>query len=411
MAPSVGVDLADTLPVAFARLARRHGGVTALDDGAEPVTWGELATRARLFGVALDEQGVRRGDSVAVCLPDAGLRIAVDQAALAAGGIVTGAGGGEGAGWRVDPGGLSRGGGEVTPLPALLAVGREADRSSPDRFERLAATVAAGDVAVAAGGHRFTHDQVLWGLRSVISWLDPVVGADAAVGAGLPVVVPGRWDEPGRSVLGVWWPLVAGATGHVIGPDSDTSTGVIATMAGVRPVVAIAEPVVWAALAGAVRRRLATAGSSGPRRYLGAGRARAAGERLGSVERLGWRALDRTWGSRLRRDLGLDRCRWAVCLGRPDEAVRRDLAAVGLDLVATFMADGVVGPVTATAPGTPGWSSGWPLPGRSVTVDAGEVVVGGAGVSGDGGGGGGARRTGRRGRLTADGQLRLAPRP
>lgn len=409
----------DTLPVAFARLARRRGGVTALDDGAERTTWGELAALARLLALAFDAAGMGRGEPVTVTIPEGGLRIAVDQAVLALGGITTAEGDGVGTSWRVDLGGLSRGHGEVTPHPALLAQGRAANRAGPDRFERLAAAVSPGDVAVTNGGHRFTHDQVLWGLRSVSSWLAPMVrdieagtGAGAG-GAGVDVVVPGGWHEPGRAVLGVWWPLTAGATVHVVDPAAGT-TAVVATMASARPVVAVAEPATWAALASGVRCHPALDRSAAGRRYLGSGRASAAGERLGPVERLGRWALDRTRGSRLRRDLGLDRCRLAVSLGQPDEAVRRDLAAVGLHLAVAFLADGVVGPVTATVPGSPAWFSGTPLPGRTVSVERGEVVVGGGGLGASDGsdvGDSGPRRTGRHGRLTPDGQLRLSSSP
>lgn len=397
MAGSFGVELADTLPVTFARLARHHGGVTAVDDGAERATWGELAASARLLALALDERGVGRGDTVTVNLPSGALRIAVDQAALAVGGI--GDGDGDSSGWRVDAGGLSCGGGEVTPHPALMAAGRAADRARPDRFEQLVAAIAPGHVAVTIGGDRFTNDQLLWGLRSVKSWLAPMVGAEAGAGAGLDVVVPGGWHDPGRAVLGFWWPLAVGATVHIVDPTTDTPAGIVATLASARPVVAIADPATWASMAAAVRRHPG-ADRSAARRYLASGRARAAGERLGPVERLARGALEVTWGGRLRRDLGLDRCRSAVSLGRPDEAVRRDLAAVGIDLVVTFLTGGVVGPVTATVPGQPAWSAGSPLPGRTVSIEGGVVVVSGGGVSG------GSYRTGRQGRLTADGQLR-----
>jgi hypothetical protein len=408
------MELADTLPVAFARLARLvggvrpRGGVAAYGDGGAPVTWGELAVRARLLALALDERGVGRGDTVAVTIPDGPLRIAAYQAVLAVGGIITDD---DSAGWRFDPGGLAGNGDEVTSHLALLAAGRAVDQVAADRFEQLAATVAPDDVAVRLGDECFTHDELLWGLRSVGSWLAPVV-ADADVGSRLDVVVPRGWQDPGRVVFGVWWPLTVGATVHVAGPPTGTTdspaTGaaVVTTMTRARPVVAIAEPAVWAALAGVVRSHPDLDRSGAGRRYLRAGRARAAGERLGPADRLSRRVLDSSRGGRLRRDLGLDRCRWAVSLGRPDEAVRRDLAAVGVDLVVTNLVEGVVGPVTATAPGSPVWSSGSPLPGRTVTVEAGEVVVGGAGVCA-GEAGGGARRTGRHGRLTADGQLRL----
>src|SRR5690606_33737942 len=64
-----------TLPRALERAADRRGyGFTFVHDDLreEELTWASLLERAQAIAVALHERGVRKGDHVALVLPDAG---------------------------------------------------------------------------------------------------------------------------------------------------------------------------------------------------------------------------------------------------------------------------------------------------------------------------------------------------
>ncbi|HEY7073280.1 MAG TPA: AMP-binding protein, partial [Acidimicrobiales bacterium] len=65
MSPAAG-----TIPGLLAGTVARHGGLTAVVDGDERLTYAELASRARDFGGALVAAGIEAGDRVALWAPN-----------------------------------------------------------------------------------------------------------------------------------------------------------------------------------------------------------------------------------------------------------------------------------------------------------------------------------------------------
>jgi fatty-acyl-CoA synthase len=79
-----------TLPDALARAAERTGyGFTFVrDDGTEEEhTWADLLTQAKAFGAAFVDRGMRKGDHVALILPEAGEFIPAFLGVIQGGGV------------------------------------------------------------------------------------------------------------------------------------------------------------------------------------------------------------------------------------------------------------------------------------------------------------------------------------
>ena len=79
-----------TLPRALERAAERTGyGFTFVQDDLreEELTWASLLVRAKEIAVALNERGVRKGDHVALVLPEAGEFVPAFLGAVQAGAV------------------------------------------------------------------------------------------------------------------------------------------------------------------------------------------------------------------------------------------------------------------------------------------------------------------------------------
>ncbi len=365
-----------TLAATLVAAAHRHAGRPAVAG----TTWGDLARRARWATLGLVAAGMGGGSEVVVAIDAGGDRIVAEMALAAAGAVLV-----------ADGHGI-----DAAALAVAEATGAALDADAPDRFEHDLQALDPGAVLLRAGRREVTSGQALWNLRSSARWLLPVQAGLADDEA--PVVVSdGRWAEPGAAALGWWWPCLVGA--RVLVP----TCGFPAALAEGRPHLVVGGPDAWAEVAGEVRTHAAAARPWVGGRHLAAGRALAAGEALGPAERVLVPLIGRTSGRRLRVALGLERCRLAVCLGRPGEASRRDLAAAGVAVLAAWAPPGTAAPVVAgDITERPPRSWGRPLPGYTVKVFDGEVHVE------RGGGGDPPLATGIRGRLDEHGRLHLA---
>jgi long-chain acyl-CoA synthetase len=200
-----------------------------------------------------------------------------------------------------------------------------------------------------------------------------------------------------------------------------------------RPTVFFAVPRVWEKLQGAICSEVA--GMSGlPRRLadsylaLAGARSAASGPDAGSVgrrvrRRLGYRALDRVVGAKIRAQTGLDQARILVSGAAPIEPdLLRWFDGIGLPVAEVYGQTEDCGPTSLNPPGAIRIGSvGRPLPGVDVRIaDDGEILVKGPNVTpgyfndpqrtheliGDDGW----MRSGDLGRLDADGYLYVTGR-
>ncbi|MBI2708341.1 MAG: hypothetical protein HYX34_01400 [Actinobacteria bacterium] len=483
---------AETLPAHFARRVARHRELPAPvelpSSGATP-TWGDVARRARVLALGLCDIGVGPGVEVVVAPGGAAERIAAEQAVLAAGAAllvgpptpersvaggrpdapfvlgwagtagapVSGAAGGpagvpaeEGArcldaadlaveGARcLDAADLAVEGARCLDAARLAVEGAAIDDRHPDRFEQHVAGLDPASPALVACGHRFTHREAVWALRSLERWLDPELAAEAAsepIGAGAtagrggapvptarpPVLVAADPADATANLVTTWWSLAAGAPVVVL-PGADDpragepgadgpragDPGADGRFAGalrmLRPVVVVLDASHLGTIAAALHSDRRLARSAAGRRFLATGRALAAGDPVSPLRRSLQARRDGRRGRALRAGLGLDRATAVVALGAPPEAVRRELLALGVPLRIAWSPPGVLGPATVTSGAEPPGSRGRPAPGRTVRVETGgRIVVEGAGVAG------GRVDAGARGTLDDRGRLHLRP--
>ena len=190
-----------TVAATFAATAHRHRDrparidVTA-DGRRHRTSWGSLVRRVRHASLALDDQGVRPGDAIAVDASATPADRAADLLVAAALGAVVRQGDGE----RVD-------------LERLAALGAVLDDRHPARFEALVAQRDDQEVLLATGGVDHTHASLLVAARSFAQ------GAGIGVDDGLLVSLgPGTAVEIGTAVL---VPALTGATAWSSAVDLD----------------------------------------------------------------------------------------------------------------------------------------------------------------------------------------------
>ena len=322
--------------------------------------WRATGLRARHAALGLVEAGLGSGEVVTVTGtgPE---RTVAELAVMAAGGATTPEKQGDGSRLL-----------DIGDLEALCDQGVAVDRARPDRFEELVASVTCDDVATIADGHRLSHGNVLWAVRSLVRWLD----------AGPAETVVVRAD-PAAVAARVAGPYLAAAL----------AADLLHRWEG-RPTVAFADAAGWDELAGRVT---AQAGEGA----LRVARARAAGDPLTRVERARARVARRAMRA-LRAELGLDRCRAFVCLGpRPGVTTRRELAAAGIHVAGSWGHPGCGGIAAIGDPPCP-------IPGVTIGIDDdGCVAVRGPSVAAEPGGDGWLR-TGEPGRLDERGALHPA---
>jgi len=158
--------------------------------------------------------------------------------------------------------------------------------------------------------------------------------------------------------------------------------GAIATALAGRADLVVADPRSWAALAAGGRDRAVR--SRRGRALLRHGRVAAAGEPRTPGERAAARVLDRRTGPAVRDAAGLGRMGLGISLGPLEVADGRDLAALGVPVVPTWVDARVPAPVAAggVVHPTPAGRWGRPLPGRSISCGGPTTTVAGGDVAG-----------------------------
>ncbi|QYG92757.1 hypothetical protein HC251_10175 [Iamia sp. SCSIO 61187] len=351
-----------TFAAALVSGLRAHGDGPAAPDGRR---WSAQADDARTLALGLAEAGIGPGTVVRVAVgPAPAARVAAETAVLAVGAALA-------TDDAVDrdvelDDAEVRGAGPDRPLAEVRAAGTEVDRRRPDAHEVRLASVAPDEVALRGAGLVVTQAQAVWALRSVAAWVGPAVPDGPRV-----VVAPPVDATPAAALVGRWWPATAGAV--LAAPATD----VAATARRLDPDIIVGDAALWAALADAVR--VAAARTRPGTALLRRGRALAAGEASGAVERLGRGLAERRAGERVRVAAGLEGLALGICLGPLDLGTGRDLAAVGLPVVATWVEPGVLAPVASGPRARPTPAEPWarPLPGRTVAVGPPPVVHGG----------------------------------
>jgi hypothetical protein len=351
----------ETVAATFAATAHLHRDrpaaiEVAVDGTRRTTTWADVVRTVRHAAVALAGEGLGDGASVAL-EPGAPAphRAVVLLVAAATGAVVVG------------------GRGQVLDLASLAVAGSAIDDRHPDRFEVLVAARDRHEVLLHAAGVDHTHASLLVAARSFAQGAG--IGPEDGLHVGLR---PGTAAE---AVLAVVVPALTGAAAWTSaastaapGPDPLAATG------GPTWVVSGAP----GAPAPRARRRWRRPLPPAPRHLLVVGDAAGphTGERLDGVD----------------------------TAGSVDAALAADTALsvdVGLAADTALSVDAAGGVVTGFGP--PG-SVGRPLPGVSVTVEDGEVLVRSCGVppGAPGLGADGWLATGRRGRLEG-GALVLEP--
>lgn len=354
-----------TFAAALVSGLRAHGHRPSGPDGRH---WALAADDARTLALGLVAAGVEPGSAVRVVAevgdsPDAVL--AAELAVLASGAVLVVDDTAE-ADAELSSAGLT-GAGKPRSLGEVSAAGAEVDRGQPSAHEDRLAAIAPDDVAVRGDGVAVTQAQALWALRCVAAWIGPVADGPRSV-LGVP---PSRGTLT-AALLGRWWPATAGAALAAPRP-----AGPVHRSVDLRPDVVIGDAEAWDELVDAVRA--SAAGSRAGTTLLRRGRALIAGEVAGRAERVGRSLAERRAGERLRGAAGLDRLALGICLGPLPVATGRDLAAVGLPVIATWVEPGVPAPVASgpRARPTPAEPWGRPLPGRSIDPGPPAVVHGG----------------------------------
>lgn len=333
-------------PTTFAALMvgglRANGDRPATGDGRR---WSQVADEARALAVGLAHDGVGPGTRARVpASGDPATRLAGEVAVLAVGAVLV-----------VDP-----------DAPADLVVdgtaaGPVEDPDGPAGHEARLAAIDPDAPALVTRAATVTHAQAGWAVRSVASWL----AAPLPTGPARAATV-GPAEALVDAVVGRWWPASVGAT---LVAEGDRRAR--------RPDLVVGGPAAWAAIADEVR---AAAGRTrAGRALLRRGRVLAAGEVDTPVERVARAVAERRRGHDVRAAVGLDALAVGVCTGPLAPVDARDLAALGLPVVAAWTDPTVPAPVAATpvarsAPVSP-W--GRPLPGRSVEAGPPVVVHGG----------------------------------
>jgi hypothetical protein len=392
---------AATLPAAAARATYRSGpdaGVVV--DGAATTGWRTVGTRARHLALGLSAVGIGPGCRVDVVLPPSVEAAVVDLAVTSTGATLgLGPSGAEatasGPFLRITGKGLTGRSGTAS-VEELAARGARSDEVEPDRFERLVAAIDPAAVLIDERGHgdnrlRLDHR----GAADVLGSLTRALAGPPRDGV-VRVLVDGPWSTAADRLLGLWWPLISGAS-TCVGSARRFPQRLVAA----RATVVVASGASWAGVAPGLRAApRIRAGSRLERLTLGTGRAAVAGEPVGRLASMTRRVATAAVMPGMLADLGLASCTRALAVGPLDEAVRRDLLAAGVPLASVWIPAGAVMPVTMTGPGSTDRSSGRPLPGWRVTIeDGGVVAADGPGSS--------ALLTGRRGRLDDTGHLWL----
>jgi len=311
-------------------------------------TWAELARRWRHGALALEADGLQPGDRVRVPADVAHEWTEIEHGVLAAGGVSVAGDAPSDVAHVVT----------AARWHDLVARGAEIDDEQPDRFEKLVERIDPDAPATVDGDRELSHGQVLWWARSLDRFVTPVVEDEreehtvACIGVGsfLGRLFAQYW--PARTGATVWWPA------H--GATSDAVTDVVRE----------AQPTVLAGPASLWRDLAAVAAARANDTWLALGRTHVAGEPMGATARASRRALQRMFGRRLARDLGIDRCHTRLAVDDLDRATSRELAAVGIDVARAFApsACGVVAVDGRVAPGV------------AARVRAGEVDVRGPGT-------------------------------
>lgn len=353
-------------PTLAGLLVRGMRSAAARPADARRTRWTDAADRARDLAVGLIDDDQVAGRTVTIDLDALHPVEAVicEVAVWAAGGAVRLSGVGRGQVLGRRSGRSDRVDCDLD-VDALVAAGRVTDASPDDHEERLAA-LDPDAIAVVGDGVALTHGQLAWALRSVQQWLREVVPDGPSVVA----VSAGRTDVAGV-MLTRWWPAVEGARTVPVRPGT-----LPAVVDEVDPDVVLAGPDEWHAVAARLREvvpsvRFGTA-------MLRAGRIAAAGEPA-PLPVAGWAEASRRWvGPRVRTVANMGSMRAGVCLGVPRAVDSRDLDAVGLAVVPTWLERPLAAPVAAGVTGS-GGVGGWgrPLPGRTVDVGPPATVAGG----------------------------------
>jgi long-subunit acyl-CoA synthetase (AMP-forming) len=386
---------ADTLPAAAARATHRSDAGVVVD-GTATTGWRTVGARARHLALGLSATGIGPGCRVDVALPPS-VDAAVADLAVTSTGATLGLGRAEDDGrlLRITADGLTGPAGTAS-VEALSARGAESDEAEPNRFERLVASIDPSAVLVderGPGDTRLRLDHR--GASDVIASLGRALVGPPQDGV-VRVLVDGPWSTAADRLLGLWWPLISGAS-TCVGSAPTFPRRLVAA----RATVVVASGAAWGEVAAELRAapRL-RAGSRLERLTLGTGRAAVAGEPVGRLASAARRVAAAAVVPGVLADLGLGSCTRALAVGPLDESARRDLLAAGVPLSSVWLPEGAAMPVTMTEPGSPDRSAGRPLPGWRVAVDdGGAVVADGPARS--------ARPTGRRGRIDDGGHLWL----
>jgi long-chain acyl-CoA synthetase len=369
---------AHSIVSAFAASADRHGRQAAqhLDRGGrwETVTWADVATRVRHAALALAAEGIKTGRRIALTEaardePSSPSRWETELAVLATGAIVVAEPPKGSRIKRVDTAESAR--------AERARVGAEIDEGEPDRFERMVETVAPESTAFVFGDTiELTHANVLWAVRSLARVIGPE--PEGRHGGERTLAALPRQSIAGR-LTAEWWPAVSGADVWWPVPSRD----VVAAVAACEPTILVGGQDLWSSMADAARDQLLLRGGAGLR-HLATGRARLAGDPIGVTERARAATRGRGIARRLRRELGLRRCRAMLAVDTP-ALLARELAAAGIDVRRAFAHPAAAGLATALDAGADDHRSvGRPVPGVSVRVDAeGSVQLKGASVPGD----------------------------
>jgi hypothetical protein len=433
---------ADTLPAAAARATYRFGlDAGMIVDGGTTVGWRTIGARARHLALGLSATGIGAGCRVHVDLPPSTDAAVVDLAVASTGAILgldrsparsadDPSSGADDRLLRIAADGLTGPSGTAS-IESIAARGAAIDEAQPDRFERLVASIdptavlidergpgdprprrradrsgtaaGRGEAAPLRRERSDGSEHVLKidhrGAADVLSSLTRAVAGPPHDGV-TRVLVDGTWASAAERLLGLWWPLISGAS-TCIGSGRTFPQRLVAGQAD----VVVASGDAWAAVAAELRdARTIRAGSRLERLTLGNGRALVAGEPVGRLGTMARRVAAAAVMPKVLADLGLASCTRALAVGPLDESVRRDLLAAGVPLSSAWLPAGAAMPVTMTEPGSPDRSAGRPLPGWRLALDDRDVVtVEGPGTS--------ARPTGCRGRLDDTGNLWLRGDP